>query len=135
MSANSRSLQSARIREVRCAASFARLVAVTGLSIALGSGCYHARVSANERPIGRDPSSLGQSETLWSIAWGLSQQNLDTSGSCGPDAIQSVTSHSNGAFNLLTVVTLGFVSAVTVTWRCAKPETTVIDGAQPDDPL
>ena len=117
------------IQRQLCAAALAPLL--------LLGACYHARVSASERPVGRDPDSLDRSETLWSVAWGLSQQNLDTSGrsACGPDPIQSVTAHTNLGFDLLTVVTLGFVSAVTVTVRCAKPDPIVVAGGDGDDAL
>jgi hypothetical protein len=102
------------------------------------SGCYHPRVAAVQQPIGIDPTSQEESETLWSIAWGLAQDSADTSASCDGAALQSVTAHSNLAFDLLTVITIGFFSPVTVTWRCAKPETPVVDGDNGDngdDPL
>lgn len=100
--------------------------------------CYHPRVAVVQQPVGIDPTSQEQSETLWSIAWGLAQDTYDASASCRGSALQSVTTHSNLGFGLLTVVTIGFVSPVTVTWRCAKPETPVVDDSQDagsEDPL
>ncbi len=79
-------------------------------------GCYHARVSfPDTAPPGMEP----RSETLWSFAWGLSQQNLEPR-DCPSASLSEVTVTTNFGFVILTVVTLGIVSAVHVEYRCAK---------------
>jgi hypothetical protein len=93
----------------------AGLVAIVAAALCL-HGCYHARVSfPDTAPQGMEP----RSETLWSLAWGLSQQNLEPR-DCPSASLSEVTTSTNIGFVLLTVVSLGFVSAVKVEFRCAK---------------
>ena len=105
------------------------------------SGCYHHHVRAEQRPIGRDPSKEGHSEVLWSYVWGAVQEDFKASESCGAtqgqegEALQDVSYHSNFGFALVTVLTIGFASPVTVTWTCAKDPTPVVTGEDPDDPM
>jgi hypothetical protein len=80
------------------------------------AACYHARISApGIAPQGTEP----QSATLWSFAWGLSQQNLEPR-DCPSGSFSEVTTTTNLGFVLLTVVTVGIVSAVQLEYRCAK---------------
>ena len=84
------------------------LAAVVAAALCL-HGCYHARISfPDTAPQGMEPRS-----------WGLSQQNLEPR-DCPSASLSEVTATTNLGFVLLTVVTLGFVSAVEVEYRCAK---------------
>ena len=116
----------------RSPAAAVSLAALQALALC---GCYHARVVAPQQPIGIDPTETGQSDVLWSFAWGLAQDTFDTTGACKGDALQSVTAHSNLGFDLMTVVTLGFLSATTVTVRCAKPPGVVVTDGAPGDEI
>jgi Bor protein len=99
------------------------------------TGCYHYQVNAVQAPVGIEAERRGEGAVLWSLFWGLSQENFDTTGSCHGLPIKSVTTHSNMGFALVTVVSLGIASPVTVTWVCAKETTPVVEGDRPDDPI
>ena len=101
-------------------ASIARVLAL--IAVLSGSGCYHARI---EFPQTAPPGLEPRTETLWSFAWGLSQQNLIPP-ECPSSTLSEVTSTTNFGFVLLTVVTLGTVSAVQLEYRCAKLPSTGI---------
>ena len=93
------------------------------VAVLLGtSGCYHARI---EFPQTAPPGLEPRSETLWSFAWGLSQQNV-VPPECPSSTLSEVTSTTNFGFVLMTVVTLGLVSAVQLEYRCAKLPSTDI---------
>lgn len=88
------------------------------------------------QPVGINADQRGESEVLWSLAWGAAQENFDTSQSCKGLPLKSVTTHSNLGFSLITVLSLGFASPVTVTWTCGKETTPVIDSDNdPNDPI
>jgi peptidoglycan/LPS O-acetylase OafA/YrhL len=92
-----------------------RRLAVVALGLTLAVGCYHHRAAAADLA----PATESRSVMLWSFVWGALQQELQPD-NCPKAALQQVTVSSNFAFALLTVVTLGFASPVTVEWRCAK---------------
>ncbi len=81
-------------------------------------GCYQYRAHAPGYP-----GVAEGGEVVWSFAWGLAQEQprIDN---CNDQALAEVTMHSNFAFALLTVVSLGFASPQKVEWRCARAETT-----------
>ena len=91
------------------------------LSIALCAmltGCYHYRVSAPQVADLSDPVS----ETKWSLAWGLVQEDAsDSSCACKNNGIKEVTASTNLGYTLLSVVTLGIVVPVDVQYVCGKP--------------
>ena len=88
-------------------------------------GCYHYRAvpqqPASETAVGgsRGVAASG-SETVWSLLWGAVQENPSIDNCQGQD-LAEVTVHSNLAYALLTVATLGLVSPVRVEWYCARP--------------
>jgi hypothetical protein len=78
-------------------------------------GCYHYRVTAPDTARATEP----RSEVLWSLFWGLSQQNIDTRASCQGNPVAEVHTSTNLGFSLLTLATLGIVAPLTVEWVCA----------------
>ena len=81
-------------------------------------GCSTYRVHAPHHP-----GVIDDGEVVWSLAWGLIQEKPKVE--CNDQALAEVTVKSNFAFDLLTVVTLGFMSPKKVEWKCAraKPST------------
>jgi hypothetical protein len=92
------------------------------LSALLLSGCYHMRVTTNNA----DPVTEG-SETVHVLAWGLVQPAPVTASPCASNNLDEVRVHSNLAFALATVVTLGFYMPLTLEWRCAEVQDSVRD--------
>jgi len=89
-----------------------------GLWLSLES-CYHYRVLTTKS----DPATEYKSKVMWSYLWGVYNNPKDfTVDNCtvgnGIDEIRFT--HSFGG-SLLTIVTLGIVSPVTVQWKCHKP--------------
>jgi hypothetical protein len=73
------------------------------------------------------PATRLESKTVWVCWWGLHQQNVDPTNSLNGN-LAEVRVRTNLAFELISVLTLGFVQPVTVDWRCAKdPQSTVKD--------
>ncbi len=70
-------------------------------------------------------------EVVWSIAWGIVQQQ-PTVDNCNEQALAEVHTSTNFAFVLLTVVSLGFASPQRVEWTCAPPTPTVGDLGAPE---
>ena len=111
-----------------------RLVLLCGV-VSTQAGCYHYQVNAVQQSVGIEADQRGESEVLWSMFWGLSQEDFDTTKSCMGLPLKSVTTHSNLGFSLLTVVSLGIASPLTVTWSCAKEPPSVVTGESSDDPI
>ncbi|HLL54242.1 MAG TPA: hypothetical protein VK447_11880 [Myxococcaceae bacterium] len=89
-------------------------VAVCAVSLFAGSGCYHTRVV-----IDAQPATDAETRTVNSFAWGLVQENVQPP-NCVSQAMQQVRVDWNFGYSLLTVVTLGFWSPISVQWQCAK---------------
>lgn len=87
------------------------------VSVALIAGCYHyvAKVSEAAGP----PATEYTGEVVWSLAWGLVQQNPQI-GNCQDQPLAEVRVSSNFGFVLLTIATLGIAAPAKVEWRCAK---------------
>jgi hypothetical protein len=109
--------------------SWAWLAVIDALiSTGLG-GCYHYRVSA---PQVSDLSAVPVTETKWSLAWGLVQEEAsDTSCACMNNGLKEITSSTNLGYALLSVVTLGIVVPMDVEYVCGKPPA---GGPYPDPP-
>lgn len=90
------------------------------------SGCYHYRAAARQ-PAGEDAvgGSRGVAasggEVVWSLLWGAVQET-PTIDNCQGEDLAEVTVHTNLAFSLLTVATVGLVAPAEVEWWCAKPD-------------
>ncbi len=96
---------------------FSRFVsAIVMFCIISIQGCYTYRLQA--------PGKHGvaaDGEIIWSLAWGLVQEQPRIN-NCHDQALAEVVVRSNLAFDLLTVVTLGFASPKKVQWNCAPPQ-------------
>ena len=81
--------------------------------------CYHYRVLTTKS----DPSTEYKKEVLWSYAWGLYNNPKDfTVENCGDsNGVDEVRFTRSFGGELLTILTLGIVSPVTVQWKCHKP--------------
>jgi hypothetical protein len=79
------------------------------------TGCYHYRAQApGAAGIG---STEYNGEVIWSLAWGLVQENPRIT-NCQGQALSEVRQTTNFGFVLLTVLTLGFASPQQVEWKC-----------------
>lgn len=96
------------------------------LAALLLGGCYRYRTHAPEVIDGTTP----RSETVWSLAWGLAQEQPDVN-NCRGQGLADVTVADNFGYTLITVLTLGFASPKRVEWTCAPPG--VSDGDLTDD--
>jgi hypothetical protein len=65
------------------------------------------------------PATTPVRETVVLWGWGWKQQNQDTT-NCACGALAEVKVSTNLAFELASVLTLGFFQFETVEWRCAK---------------
>lgn len=87
-------------------------------------GCYHYRISTAKN----DPSTTYVKKTASSFFWGLVQKrengidvvaaNCDSLKVASIDEVRVTT---NFGYSLITVLTLGIWSPVTLEWKCAKP--------------
>jgi hypothetical protein len=95
-------------------------IAAAGLFLALGTGCYHYRVTAPDPT----PATEPQRKTVHSLAWGLVNQPQSVSTlACEPsNALDEVRVTTNFGYTVLTALTLGFWSPLQVEWRCAKQQ-------------
>ncbi len=91
--------------------------------LALAPACYHYRAQVPD--VAGAPSTEYAGEVVWSLVWGLVQQNPQID-NCHGQALAEVRVTTNFGFTLLTVATLGLVAPAKVEWRCAKP--TVVPG-------
>ncbi len=92
------------------------VITIIFLSISV-QGCYTYRLNA--------PGKVGvteHGEMLWSIGWGLVQEQPRID--CNGQALAEVAVRSNLLYDLLTVATLGFASPKRVEWKCAPPQPT-----------
>ncbi len=87
---------------------------VCAIALAVAPGCYHSRVILPAQPA-TDP----ETQTVHSLWWGMQQENVQPS-NCNSNALQQVRVDWNFSYALLTVVTLGIWSPMTVQWQCAK---------------
>jgi len=95
-------------------------LATVSIALALtGPGCYQYRVLNTIN----DPSNEYQKEVLHSYAWGLVNKPKDfhVPNCDSTEAIDEITFSKNAGQSILTVITLGIVSNVTVRWKCHKP--------------
>lgn len=92
-------------------------VALTGL---LAQGCYSHQVAGGEETSPR--ATEPQRATSWSYVWGAVERHPEPDDCHGP-GLAETTYRSNLGYQALTVLTLGFVSAATVEWQCAAPDT------------
>jgi hypothetical protein len=95
-----------------------KLVVIICLSFNLQS-CYEYRILTTAP----DPSTEYKTQVLWSYAWGLYNNPKDfTVKNCiDSTGIDEVVFTRNPGSVLLTIVTIGIVSPVTVKWKCHKP--------------
>lgn len=101
------------IKSLRLSFSIGALVLASVLTL---NGCYAYRVQAPNHPGVTDP----RSKTIWSLAWGLAQQQPAVD--CHGEALAEVTVKSNLLFDIFTVATLGFASPKRVEWRCSHAD-------------
>ncbi|RKH65687.1 hypothetical protein [Corallococcus llansteffanensis] len=94
-----------------------RLTAV--LCLTLTSACAHYRVQAPGHA--GAPATEPEGEVLWSLAWGLVQEQPRVD-NCQDQALAEVTQSTNLGFALISVVTLGIAMPQRVEWRCAKAQ-------------
>ena len=92
--------------------------------MSMTQGCYHYRVSSAHF----DPSTSYNQKTVHSFFWGLVQPGengisvvANNCDSLNIHSIDEVRISTNFGYALLTVVTLGIWSPMTVEWKCAKP--------------
>lgn len=90
------------------------------LLLALGTGCYHYRVTAPDPA----PATEPQRKTVHSLAWGLVNQPQSVRTlACEPsNALDEVRVTTHFGYTVLTALTLGFWSPLQVEWRCARPQ-------------
>jgi len=102
----------------QCYIKSIKLVVIICLSVNLQS-CYQYRILTTAP----DPSTEYQKKVLWSYAWGLYNNPKDfTVKNCiDSTGIDEMVVTRNVGSVLLTVVTIGIVSPVTVQWKCHKP--------------
>jgi hypothetical protein len=95
-----------------------KFVVIICLSLNLQS-CYQYRILTTAP----DPSTEYQKQVLWSYAWGIWNNPKDfTVKNClDSTGIDEVLVTRNAGSVLLTIVTIGIVSPVTVKWKCHKP--------------
>lgn len=81
--------------------------------------CYHYRVVNTIN----DPASVQyHDKVLWCYCWGLvNSPQTFTVGDCENNGMDEVRISTNLGTNLVTIITLGFVSPVKVEWKCHKP--------------
>ncbi len=81
--------------------------------------CYHYHVTTSNF----DPSTHYQKKNVSSFFWGLVQQNVIASNcdSLKINSLDEVHVKTNFGYALITVVTLGIWSPMTIEWKCAKP--------------
>jgi hypothetical protein len=94
-------------------------VVILSAVLSTTQSCYQYRVLNTNN----DPSTEYQEIVLKSYAWGLVNKpkdfhvpNCDNS-----NAIDEVTFAKSAGQSILTMITLGIVSKVTVRWKCHKP--------------
>lgn len=63
----------------------------------------------------------GCSEVRWAFAWGLAHTDSPPE-DCGDRGLAEVTVRDNPLFVLLTIATVGIVSAKRVEWKCGAPD-------------
>lgn len=82
-------------------------------------GCYHYHINTS----GFDPSTNYKRKTVNSFFWGLVQQNIVASNcdSLKINSLDEVHVKNNFGYALITVVTLGIWSPMTIEWKCSKP--------------
>jgi hypothetical protein len=95
-----------------------KLIAIICLSLSLQS-CYEYRILTTAP----DPATEYQTKVIWSYAWGLYNNPKDfTVKNCiDSTGIDEVVVVRNPGSVLLTIVTIGIVSPVTIKWKCHKP--------------
>ena len=95
-----------------------KFVVIICFSLNLQS-CYQYRILTTAP----DPSTEYKKQVLWSYAWGIWRNPKDfTVNNCiDSTGIDEVVVTRNPGSVLLTIVTLGIVSPVTVQWKCHKP--------------
>lgn len=82
-------------------------------------GCYSYRVLNTVN----DPASVQyHHKILWAFCWGLvvNPQTFSVN-DCENNGIDEVRISTNLGTNLITVISLGFLSPVKVEWKCHKP--------------
>lgn len=121
---------------------FVRNLILYGFRISLGTivcfltGCATVRVSRADHwnPKTKPPRSweapndayttpvgatTPERKTIWVLAWGFNQKNVDTP-NCATGNLAEVKVSTNLAFACISILSLGFVQPVTIEWRCAK---------------
>ena len=88
--------------------------AACAIALTVAPGCYYSRVILPAQAA-TDP----ETKTVNSFFWGMLQENVQPS-NCASNALQQVRVDWNFGYSLLTVVTLGIWSPMTVQWQCAK---------------
>jgi hypothetical protein len=86
-----------------------------GAFIASSSGCAHFRVA----PDGLNPSTAEQKRHVNAFVWGALEPRVAPP-NCEGNGLASVTVKTSLVDALVTVVTIGFWTPMTVEWTCAK---------------
>jgi hypothetical protein len=87
----------------------------TLLTSGITSGCAHFRVA----PEGTPPSTQPQIRHVHAVAWGAFEPRT-TPDNCNGNGLSSVTVKVKAIDAVVTVLTLGFWTPVTIEWTCAK---------------
>jgi hypothetical protein len=81
--------------------------------------CYHYHITTS----GSDPGTNYHKKTVSSFFWGLVQQNIVASNcdSLKINSLDEVHVKNNFGYAVITVITLGIWSPMTIEWKCSKP--------------
>jgi hypothetical protein len=91
-----------------------RHLLLIGLTLGLGcAGVY--QVKATDATAG----APHHGEVHWSYLWSVFPANIDAGNLCHGNALANVKTETNLGFELLSLVTLGTVTPVTVSFDCA----------------
>jgi len=85
------------------------------IALAACGGCYYAYVA----PRDASPATEARSARVHSTFWGLSNPQV-TPANCEGNGMAEVTAHTNLAYALASLFTLGFWNVSDVSWRCSK---------------
>ncbi len=80
------------------------------------AGCYHNRISLPDKWA---PATEVHRKTVWSFFWGAEQQNIYPN-ECQGEGLAEVTVSRNFGDLVISVLSLGMASPVTIEWTCSK---------------